>query len=517
MLVHLGRVRALRAELIRPPSVVARFGLTLNATPPLGVCFLAAALREAGHDVGVVDAVGLAPDTLRPGFAPSLFEQGLSLPEVVARLDPTAELIGVSCAFSHEWPVARRLIALLRERFPNATIVCGGEHPTAAPEHCLETAPELDACALGEGEETIVELARAVATGQPLGSVAGLMLRIEGTPQRTLSRARIKDLHQIALPAWDAIPIDTYLDRGFSFGVQRGRTMAIFATRGCPYQCTFCSSPQMWTTRYATRDPAHVVDEINLYVEKYRAENIDFYDLTAILRKDWIIEFCRMLVERKLPVTWQLPSGTRSEAIDAEVVGWLYKAGCRNISYAPESGSERVLRSIKKKIRPSRMLESMTHAVRGGLNVKANILIGFPDERRSDLLDTLRFIGQMASVGVHDVSVWTFSPYPGSEIYAELVRRGRIRDLDDEYFASLLSYSDLVSAVSYADELSARELELCRLAGLGYFYGRSYATRPARPLRLARNLATGRLESRLEMSLANLGRRLLQSGAAERA
>jgi radical SAM superfamily enzyme YgiQ (UPF0313 family) len=151
--------------------------------------------------------------------------------------------------------------------------------------------------------------------------------------------------------------------------------------------------------------------------------------------------------------------------------------------------------------------------VRVGLNVKANILIGFPEEERADLRDTLRFILRMARIGVHDVSVWTFSPYPGSELFERLRAAGRLPRLDDDYYASLLSYSDISGAVSYADALESSQLQRYRVGGLLLFYAASYLTHPTRPLRSLYNIATRRYESRMEMSFGNLVRRLSSSRA----
>lgn len=495
--------------LIRPASVVGRYALTLNATPPLSVAYLAASLAAAGHEVQVIDAVGEALDVMRPGYRPDVLRNGLSDDEVVRRVDPRVALIGVSCMFSHEWPAVRELLAALAAAFPEVPLVCGGEHATALPEFSLEDAPGLWACALGEGEETVVELARAVAAGRPLASVAGLVVRDgAGGFAHTAPRGRLRAVDDIPPPRWDLVPMEAYLAGGHSFGVDRGRTVPLLASRGCPYRCTFCSSPRMWTTRYLTRSPERVVDEIEGHVRDLGAEAVDFYDLTAIVRREWVLEFCRLLRARKVPVTWQLPSGTRSEALDREVLRAMAAAGCRNASYAPESGSPRTLERILKKVKLSRMEDSMREAVLAGLNVKANVMIGFPDERPEELRETLAFIARMARLGVHDVSVWTFSPYPGSQLFDELRALGRIPALDDAYFASLLSYSDLAGAVSYDEHVSSRALEAWRLAGMSLFYGASYLLHPSRPLRTLRNVAGGRYESRMEMSLGNLARRL---------
>ncbi len=156
--------------------------------------------------------------------------------------------------------------------------------------------------------------------------------------------------------------------------------MPMLATRGCPYECTFCSNPEMWTTRWIARNPTKVLDEMQLYQERYGATNFDFYDLTAIVKRSWIIEFTQMILDRKMQFTWQLPSGTRSEAIDGEVSRLLYESGCRNMSYAPESGSPEVLKRIKKVVKLDRLEKSVRGAVNSKLNVKLNIIMGFPNE-----------------------------------------------------------------------------------------------------------------------------------------
>src|SRR3989449_10020185 len=114
--------------LIRPPSVVARFALTLNGTPPLSVSYLAGSLTEAGHEVQVIDAVGEALEAMHPGYRPDIVINGLSVAEIVERIRPDTEFVGISCLFSHEWPVIRELIAAIAARFPSVPIVCGGEH-----------------------------------------------------------------------------------------------------------------------------------------------------------------------------------------------------------------------------------------------------------------------------------------------------------------------------------------------------------------------------------------------------
>jgi radical SAM superfamily enzyme YgiQ (UPF0313 family) len=494
--------------LLRPPLLVPTWSDSGPLTPPIGPAYLASSLRQAGHTARIVDGLGERPAQITSLFNGSVMAMGLRSEEIVERIEPGNDLIGVSCMFSQDWPEIRRLIELVRRRFPEVPIVAGGEHVTAVAGFTLDSTPEVDVCVMGEGEETIVELAQAVDRQSAFDAIPGLLLRGPDGPRSTGPRGRIRDIDAIPWPAWDLVPLANYLDNLLGYGVNRGRSMPMLATRGCPYQCTFCSNPEMWTTRWYARNPELVLDEIQAYQEQYGATNFDFYDLTAIVKRSWIIQFTNRILERKMVFTWQLPSGTRSEAIDEEVSRLLYASGCRNMSYAPESGSPDVLKRIKKVVKLDRLEASVLGAVRNGLNVKLNIIMGFPNESRRELNQTLRFLARMGSAGVHDMSISLFSPYPGSELYHELRAAGAIAELSDEYFLGLGAYKDFSQSHSYTDGLSPRVLNLYRVLGFATFYGTQYAVRPWRVLRLVKNLVTHRQESRLDKSLQDLAHRL---------
>ena len=486
--------------LVRIPNLFAAGALTLSATPPIFLVYLAGSLRTYGHQVKVLDSVGEAIEQVYPFGKKNLFINGLTIDEILKRIPDDSKYIGVSFPFSHEWPIGRRLCEAIKKNFPHATLIAGGEHITAMPEFCLRTCPAIDILVLGEGEETVVELINALEKNSPLQNIAGLAFRdASGELIQTPRRNRIIGIDDIPKPAWDLIPLETYLAGGYSFGVNIGRTIPIIATRGCPYQCTFCSNPSMWTTRWLARDPLKVVEEMEEYMRTYNVQNFDFYDLTAIVRKDWTVEFCNLLINRKLNITWQLPSGTRSEALDDEVTDLLYRSGCRNLSYAPESGSPETLKKIKKKINPDRMVESMKASIRNKINIKANIIVGFPGERLKNIFETYQFIVRMAFVGVGDVGVWTFSAYPGSEIFNDLKKQNRLPEFNDDYFTSLLSYSDLKNVVSWNEHFPNTTLKYLRLFGLILFYAVSYTVRPVRLFRNIRNIVRHKPQTRLEM------------------
>lgn len=483
--------------LIRPPTVSSAHAYSVPITPPIGIAYLAAALESAGHRVSIIDSLGEAPPQQGPTCHPRLRAHGLSIVQIVDRISPQTQLIGVSAMFSQEWPHTEQLILAIRQRFAGVPIVLGGEHATAAWEHTLTTCPAVDLCVLGEGEATLVDLVNGLAgptaaerthhLPNPL-NLPGIAFRGPDGLVRTSPRPRIRNLDDLPRPAWHLVPIETYLAGGFGHGVNRGRSMPILATRGCPYQCAFCSNPAMWTTRYVTRTPRDVVDEIEHYVTRYRATNIDFYDLTAIVRRTWILEFCRELDARALNITYQLPSGTRSEALDGEVLRWLSRTGCRNITYAPESGSPRMLDRIHKRVNLNRMCDSIRAARRAGIRLKANLVIGFPGETRRDVYRTLRLVLKLAWLGVDDVPLYLFSPYPGSAFHHELQAGGIIGRMDNDYFASLGCFMDLSQSSRYCRQIGPRELNFYRALGMSAGYTVGYLVRPWRIARTALNL-----------------------------
>lgn len=502
--------------LVRPPLRVAKASYSTLACPPLALAYLAASLRQDGIDVNVVDAVGEAPRRYFKLPDARFLGLGLTDLEIADRIPPDTTAIGVTCMFSESWPLVRETVRVLRARHPAVPIVVGGEHASALPELTLRDCAAADVVVIGEGEETLVDLARAIHEGRPLEEVHGIAFLRSGELVRTPARSRIRDIDAIPWPAWDLVPLEGYLDNGLAYGIGRQRSMPILATRGCPFQCTFCSSPQMWTTRWVARDPDDVLDEMQWAVDTWGIENFDFYDLTAILRKDWIISFCEKMQRRGLRVTWQIPSGTRSESLDAEVLPMLRDAGVRHIVYAPESGSPAVLRRVKKRVRLDRMKESMAAAARAGLTVKCNFIIGFPDETFGEALETVRLCRELAAIGVTDVNIGPFCPYPGSALYRQLVDEGVLGEHHDDYFDMLAMYSDLAHTRSWSRQMSHRQVTLARFLGMAEFYGMAFLHRPARFVELPRNVATGRHQTRLDRALGDMFRRLGDSLRAAR-
>ncbi len=490
--------------LIRPSVIHREVAFSHMPSPPLGAAYIAAVLKKAGHAVQVLDAAVEGFYDVEPfKFGTHIF--GLNIPNTVQRIAEDTEVICFSFMFTNSWYLDREIVAAVRERFPRVIIIGGGEHATAVPEYCFNTAPAIDYIVMGEGEATISELMHAIVNGLPVDDIQRLAFRKDGVVQVNNSSRRIKRVNEvddIPWPAWELFPLDKYFDYKVSYGVHRGNSLPIMASRGCPYDCTFCSSPQMWGKKYSLREVTDVVNEMEHYYTTFKVNSFDFFDLTAIIYKDWIIDLCNEIIKRGMDISYQIPAGTRAEAIDFEVADKLFKSGCKNITYAPESGSKRVLKDIRKRVNLSTIYSSIKYSNQVGVNIKLNIIVGFPDETHLDVWKTVWFLIRSSWYGAHDMYPGVFSPYPGSALYERLRQEGKVDVYDDDYIMQIINSHDLWPGKTYNDKMSSFAVKTYTLVMFAAFYGSNFLFRPQRLFKMIKNLAENKHESRAELVLS---------------
>lgn len=263
----------------------------------------------------------------------------------------------------------------------------------------------------------------------------------------------------------------------------------MLATRGCPFQCTFCTNPNMWTTRWIPRDYKDIVDEMQTYQKKYEVTDFQFEDLTAFIRADWIISFCDEILSRGMKVTFQMPAGTRSECINYQVAVKLKAAGCHELAYAPESGDPRVLKAIKKKVNLNNMFKSARETLQAGINVGCFFIIGFPEDNYRSIMKTYAAIIKCALIGFTNVNLNAYSPQPNTESFRNLQKNGVIRELSDDYLISLFTFQDFgAKKKSYNPSFKDYEISILVIFGTVLFYFFYFLIKPQRIIFLIRDL-----------------------------
>lgn len=467
--------------LIRPPAYSTGF-MGVQRVPYLGIAYVAAATRQAGHTVDIVDMCGEDIDHTEIVHG-KYIAYGMPFSALKERIKPS-EVIGFSCSFSQDWVFHRELIQYVHRLFPKSIVVAGGEHISALPEYCLADCQELDICVVGEGEEVFPRLLEVLEKDGSLQELPSIISRVFYTAKPT----RIGDIDKIPLPAWDLTPMENYLSRGLNYHARRGRTIPMLGSRGCPFSCTFCSNSNMWSAPWIARKPALIVDEMLKHFIYYGADNFVFSDLTAVVDTKAIRELCHEILKHHLNITWQLPT-LRTEKLDRDILRLMYQAGCRELDFAIESGSRRVLESVNKKSDPEKMVALIKDALKEKIRLSVNIILGLPRERLRDFLETYWLVIRLAVMGIHDINVFPFVPYPGSKLFTELYNRGEIK-LFDEFFKSLFGYADLGKAVSWSPHFGPKTLRFMRLFLLVSFYTLMFATHPFRLINIARGKPT---------------------------
>lgn len=417
----------MKITLIKPPSIHHKKMFSAGQLiPPIGLAYLSSFLKKNNFEVSIIDGVGEAIDNIYSFDNGNYFLHGLTANQISSRIPNGSTLIGISCMFSSEWHYYRQLIKTIKANHPNKTIIVGGEHVTADWRNLLELSPEVSFCVIGEGEETLMELLNAIKNDSDLKNVQGIAFKNDNQIIQTPRRNRITDLDAMPNPDWSDIPIQAYLNAGNSMSGINKRALPILASRGCPYKCTFCTSPQMWGTKMYYRSPKLVIEEIKFLYSKYQINHIDMIDIVGLFNLAWTKDFLNELIQADLPVTWLHAAGTRSEIMNQEILNLLFQSKAIRIHFSPESGSKTTLNRIGKHIRLDKFLKTVESASQVGLSIRSALIIGFPNQTIYEVIESLIFGLKLIWCGVDDVVIHAYSALPGSELYQDLQNTGLI-------------------------------------------------------------------------------------------
>ncbi|MFA6318241.1 MAG: radical SAM protein [Elusimicrobiota bacterium] len=378
-----------------------------NVFPPMGILHIGAVLEKAGHQVRLYD------------FDPNVDQLASKYLAEIRQFQP--DLVGIGfLTVAH--PRASSLVKMLRREVPRAKICCGGIHTTVEPVNVLNEFG-VDFCVVGEGEATMAEACERLASGRGLDRVQGLVFRdanraVVDNGRRDL----IPDLDSLPLPARHLIDFETLY---VTFpGVIRGkaiRSTSIITSRGCPYRCIFCGTHNIshWTVR--RRSVESVLAEISELVRTYKIEGVFFSDDTFTLNHEWVLRLCRGMLERNIRLTWA--SSARVDTITEELVLAMKEAGCMQLDFGIESGSEKILKVLRKSFTPDKIRNAVRIAKKFGIRVSASFMIGNPEETDDDIEQTRSMAKELA---IDYATFFYTTPFPGTELYTMAKENGWI-------------------------------------------------------------------------------------------
>jgi anaerobic magnesium-protoporphyrin IX monomethyl ester cyclase len=370
---------------------------------PLGLAYLGAVAEKEGHQVTVIDCQGekLTYDTFRQRIK--------QVPSDVVGVTSTTLL----------YNSAKTIMEIAKEEQPNAVTMIGGSHVSFWDENALNEAQAIDVIVRREGELTFLELLQRIESKKSFEGVLGTTFRgIGGKIIRNEDRPFLLDLDSLPSPAYHLLPLDSYR--------RMGKTIfPIVTSRGCVQWCDFCSTVRMFGRGYRVRNSKKVVDDMEMLHNKYGESQFTFYDDAFTVNRQHTLEMCADIKARKLDVTWDCE--TRVDAVDKELLEKMHDAGCITIWFGVESGSERILDQMHKKIKPEGVRSAFKMSQKAGMMTIASAVIGFPGETEETAWETINFIN---SLNPDDIGFYVATPYPGTPMYEQVVKNGWLRVTD---------------------------------------------------------------------------------------
>lgn len=398
--------------------------------PPLGIAYLAAQLRQDGHEVQLLDCTFMTRDA------------ALEKAKAIA-----APIVGIYCMVTLEEDC---LLFARQLRSQTRLLVAGGPLPTCAPELFFH---DFDVVVPGEGETVLGELVKAFEKGRDLASVKGILLSQspDGAEKKKVQPARsfIRDLDALPFPARDLLPNHEYQKQGkarYGYSIT-----SVMSTRGCPYQCDFCSNV-VFGGSYRERSAKNVLDEIEEALA-LGYQRISFADDVFLMNKKRVMQIIAEIHRRKLSFGWECLG--RVDSLDAATAAAMKEAGCTRVYFGVESGDPRILALMNKKITLQQARQAVKTAEKAGLEVGTFFILGYPGETNESMLRTLRFASEL-----HADYLGLTLPYPlpGTGLYEKV--KGKLKKPWNNPTAGFFSHT-----LIYRSDFSGFKLQFGLLKG----------------------------------------------------
>ncbi len=406
-----------RVLVISPPYRLSQASL------PLGLAYITAILQKAGHPVEVVD----------------MDVHNYPAAEYTKILKEKNYDVLCMGGMITAWNFLKFTAEYVKQIKPHVKIVLGGGVISSTPKSFVSAVPSADIGVIGEGEDRILELMDAFEGGRKLSEVSDIVYREGDQIVHNPPGKDIENLDSIPFPAWEAFDVEhTYARFPSQHSLLRAkRQLSVVTTRGCPYQCTFCYTEKM----VRQRSVENVIDEIEELKHRYNIGHIGIADDLFVVRKQRTIKFCEEMIRRKVNITWA--AAGRCNLVDKEFLKLMKAAGCIYMGLGIESGSDIVLKGIKKNQTPEQILNAVRAVKEAGITPGGTFIIGLPPETRESIRETVNLYKTINSYRTHVNKFFFATPYPGTALYNEMVKRGRIKD-EIAYFEKISQVGDAV-------------------------------------------------------------------------
>ncbi len=396
----------MKVSLINPPGGYYASRWEESALPSLGLGYLASYLEQHGIACEIVDAHAMR----------------WRLSDLSHHLAESApDLVGVTFTTENRFE-SFEAIRTARAVLPESLLIAGGPHVSAAAEDTLAHVPELDMVVRGEGEATLLDIVRHLQNGRPFDEIKGISRRVGSQIEHNAPRPHIQDLDTLPFPARHLMPMERYQFAADVPGVGKLRAQNIMASRGCPFNCSFCASPNMWGRKFRARTTENVMAEIDELVMIYGAQALWIFDDTFTVDKKRTAAICEEIARKYPSLRWFCE--IRVDTVDRELLGLMKRAGCFCVAFGVESGSQRIIdHSIGKQIKLEEVAQVRSWCKELDLLYNPFMILSHPDETDDDARKSMDLIRQCKADGA-SVSLAIMHIYPGTRIETIAYEKG---------------------------------------------------------------------------------------------
>ena len=377
-----------------------------SSLPPLGLLYIGAALEKENFEVLIFDPLPNADQ------------------DIQKIIDFQPDIVGISLLTTY-LNRAKHIISMLKQNLKSCFFVIGGIHSTVLPEESLDFLGA-DCAVIGEGESTMKDLCLRLKERRTFEDVKGLAYREKGQIIKTEPRQPIKDLDELLFPARHLIDFEKYI---FPPGVLRGywsqRCTSLMTSRGCPFQCIWCGTQAIFGQKVRRRSIENVIKEIELLQKDFRIDTIWFIDDTFTLDRKWVLGLCERMIEKGISLKWGCQAHVTT--IDEEMVSRMKKAGLVQLDFGVESGSERVLKALKKGSSEEAIKKAFRITKNLGIRRVATFMFGNPEEEEEDVKKTFKLAREIKP---DFASSFFLTPFPGTKLMEMAKNKGWLRSRD---------------------------------------------------------------------------------------
>ena len=403
--------------LINPPGNVSFI------SPPLGLMYIAAVIRNENHKVHIIDY------NIEKLENQALFD---------FILKENISAVGISIVTPKVYN-SMDIANDIRKQFPKINIIAGGPHATLMPEVLLNECPAFNFVIQGEGEFRLKDLIYCLDNNLSYENIDGLAYFKDNNIVNNAPKGYIEDLNTLPMPARDLVDIQKY--SSFMKTVYSPAT-TMMTSRGCPYQCIYCSKP-VTGSKVRSTEPEKVIEEIEFLIKEYKIKEIVFYDDSFTFNQERAMKLCDLMIEKKINIKWHCE--TRVNLVNPELLSKMKQAGCYLIGFGLESGTERGLKMLKKGIKLEQITTAISQTKKAGIKVLGYFMLGIPGETEDEIKQTIKFSRKL-NVDFAQYAIAT--AYPGTELYQIAKSQNKItKDWSKSIYAlggkPIISLSDI--------------------------------------------------------------------------